>query len=68
MLLKEHLCPDLKGADICVLLCSATNNSGLCNVLSKDILNKVAVEHIFTLAFILKDLPKLVCCILTRRC
>lgn len=60
MLLNEHPCPDLKGGDICVLLCSATN-SGLCKILSKDILNRVAVEHIFIPGVILKDLSKLVC-------
>lgn len=61
MLLNEHLCRDLKGGDICVLLCSATNSSGLCTVLSKDILKKVVVEHMFTLAVILNDLAKLAC-------
>lgn len=61
MLVHEHLCPDLKCGDICVLLRSAPNNSGVCKALSKDVLNKVAVEHIFTLAVILKDLSKLAC-------
>lgn len=60
MLLNEHPCPELKDGDICVLLCYATNFS-LCKVLSKDILNKVAIELVFTPAVILKDLSKLAC-------